>query len=94
MNDERKIAQALIEAHKLHEDSYVFGEEHSIGNYTRTMESCLIEVCKKQGLSKNLWSLLALAMQWRNDVQLWAEDVLDGKDMSSCCDFPSKERCE
>jgi hypothetical protein len=57
MNDEKKIAKAVME-------------------YALSMEECLIEACKDQGLSENMWALLSLAVRWINDTQLWAEDVL------------------
>lgn len=95
MNEEKKIAQAILDAQKMREESYY-------GEYKRDMEECLIEACKKQGLSLNLWALLNLAMHWWNDIQLWAEDVLAGRNVldqmkildTPCCDSPSKEKCE
>lgn len=96
MNEEKKIAQAIFDAQKMREKSYVpewkDGEIKGVkintgfGKYKLTSEECLIAVCKKNGLSSNLWYLLSLATQathWWNDVQLWAEDILAGKDIET-----------
>ena len=58
----------------------------SAGNYTKDIEECLVHTCKEQGLSTNLWALLNLAMHWWNDIQLWAEDVLAGKNILKECE--------
>lgn len=91
MNDEKKIAQAILDAQEMREESYVTegGEAVSLsgvmGEYKLTIEECLIATCKKHGLSENLWYLLSLAMHWWNDIQLWAEDVLASKNISEEC---------
>ena len=102
MNEEKKIAQAIIDAQKMREESYV--PDTSIltpsycGEYTKDIETCLIYTCKQRGLSTNLWALLNLAMHWQNDIQLWAEDILAGRDvgadMNCPCDVASKEACD
>lgn len=87
MNEEKKIAQAILDAQKIYEGSYVDGkgddclQRFAYGEYKRDMESCLIESCKKHELSLNLWALLNLSMHWYNDIQLWAEDVLAGRNI-------------
>ncbi len=78
MNTEKQIAKALMEAKKLHEESYVCVDE-PFGEYTRCMEDCLQEAFRKEDLSENLWALLNLAVHWWNDVELWCEDILTGK---------------
>ena len=100
-NDEVKIAEAILDAQKTHEESYTCMEDaygEYKGEYKKDMESCLLEACKKNKLSSNLWALLNLAMHWYNDIQLWAEDILAGRDVSAnmnCpCDSASKEACE
>ena len=107
MNEEKKIAQAIIDAQKMRENSY--SEEKQ--EYNFLIEKCLIETCKQQNLSSNLWALLNLAMHWWNDIQLWAEDILADKNILeecekenakmkdeqkdiACCDLPSKEKCD
>lgn len=79
MNNEKQIAKAIIEAQKMREASYI----KNTGEYKLDIESCLISTCKKHNLSPNLWELLALAMHWWNDIQLWAEDVLEGKNIET-----------
>jgi len=81
MNEEKKIAQAITDAIKMHEESYHTVEGHTYGEYRLEIEDCLIEACKKHELSKNLWALLNLATHWFNDIQLWAEDALAGRNI-------------
>lgn len=93
MNDEKKIAKAILDAQKMREESYVptwekaddDGLRTDYGEYTKDFETCLIEACKQQGLSANMWCLLNLAMHWPNDIQLWAEDVLKGVNILDEC---------
>lgn len=77
MNEEKKIAQAILDAQKMHEESYV----EKSGNYKLDIEKCFMKTCEKHGLSPNLWLLLSLAMHWCNDICDWADDVLAGKDI-------------
>lgn len=79
MNEEKKIAKAIVEAQALREESYTGETEEFPTGYSKDIETCLIETCKSNDLSVNLWSLLGLAMHWWNDIQLWAEDVLAGR---------------
>jgi len=81
MNEEKKIAEAILDAQKMHEESYKRGNGKKIGRYTLDMTECLIATCKKHKLSENLWVVLDLAMHWFNDIQLWAEDVLAGRNI-------------
>ncbi len=94
MNEEKQIAQAIIDAQKMREDSYI----KKTRTYKQDIESCLIITCKKNDVSPNLWSLLTLAMHWWNDIQLWAEDILAGRDISMedspCCDASNKDKCD
>ncbi len=90
MNEEKKIAKTILNAQKLHEESYVpapetpdtYNDDGSLkirtdfGSYSKDIETCLIEAGKEQGLSVNLWYLLSLAVHWMNDATAWAEDVL------------------
>lgn len=78
MNEERQIAQAILDAQKTHEDCYVRIDELT-GGYKYTIEDCLIEACKINNLSENLWALLGLIIHWWDDAQLWAEDILAGR---------------
>ena len=91
MNEEKKIAEAIMDAIKMHEESYCRSIEESIGEYKLQMEECLIISCKKHELSPNLWALLNLAMHWINDIQLWCVDILADKTVGPCCDTPSKD---
>lgn len=77
MNDEKQIAQAILDAQKMREKNY----SKETGTYKRDMESCLIIICKQNKLSPNLWALLNLAMHWYNDIQLWAQDILAGREI-------------
>ncbi len=92
MNDEKQIAQAILDAQKMHEESYVTNWEKDpghrsarmrtdFGEYSKDWEECFQVACKVNCLSPNMWSLLVLANHWYNDVQLWAEDVLAGKNI-------------
>ena len=86
MNEERKIAQTILDTQKMREESYVsniFADGSDYGEYKRSIEECLIKAGKKNGLSPNLWALLSLAMLWWDDIQLWAEDILAGKDIET-----------
>lgn len=82
-NDEKKIAQAILDAQKYHEESYYIPAEDGsgIGAYKLEFEECFQMACKNQNLSPNLWHLLVLANYWYNDTQLWAKDVLAGKNI-------------
>lgn len=97
MNDEKKIAQAIFDAQKMREDSYVSNWEKdpghrsaglrtNFGEYTKDIDECLITTCKQQGLSPNLWALLNLAMHWWNDMEIWAKDVLASKNILEECE--------
>lgn len=77
MNEEKKIAQALMDALKMRDDSYC----HDSSRCTMNITDCLINTCKDQGLSSNLWALLDLGIRWENDVQLWCEDILADRDV-------------
>lgn len=91
MNEEKKIAGAILDAQKMREASYqpdwIDGQIEGVkintgfGEYKLTIEECLIATCKQRGLSPNLWALLNLGMHWWNDIQLWAEDVFAGKNI-------------
>jgi len=84
VNDEKKIAQAILDAQKMRDESYDY---HSgTEGYALDIEECLQVVCANHGLSENLWYLLDLAMHWWNDIQLWAEDVLAGKNILEECE--------
>lgn len=95
MNEEKKIAQALMDAMDTYEASAFCAiheavhPEESDGydmslccwEYGKDRTECLIEACKKHGLSSNLWALLDLGMRWVNDIQAWCDDVLADKDV-------------
>ena len=86
MNEEKRIAGAILDAQKMREASYdTTGSATDPGFYKLDMEECLIATCKQRGLSPNLWALLNLAMHWWNDIQLWAEDILAGKNILEEC---------
>ena len=92
MNTEQEIALTLDEAWEMKEASYVKGiNPHEIGEYKRSIEDCLIEAGKKNGLSDNMWALLNLAMHWPNDCQCWSEDVLAGKNILEDCEKHAKK---
>lgn len=87
INYEKQIAQTILDAHKLHEESYYvcFDDDSGTGDYKLDWEECFIEASKKNNLSDNIWSLLCLANHWSNDIQLWAEDVLANKNILEEC---------
>ena len=85
-NYEKRIAGAILDAQKMREESYdTTGSATDPGFYKLELEECLIHTCKQRGLSPNLWALLNLGMHWWNDIQLWAEDVLAGKNILEEC---------
>jgi len=81
MNDEKKIAQAILDAQKMYEESYTIEAGETYGSHKLRLEECLIATCQQQGLSENLWALLNLGMHWWNDIQLWAEDMIANKNI-------------
>lgn len=81
MNNEKQIAQAILDAQKMREESYVPTSDVQFGEYTKDFEECFIIACELHNLPPNMWSLLTLANHWYNDIQLWAEDVLAGKNI-------------
>ena len=72
MNSEKKIAHAILDAQKMHEESYI----KETKQYRLAIEHCVEATCRNHGLSSNLWELLSLAIHWWNDAQLWAEEIL------------------
>ena len=93
MNTEQEIALTLDEAFEMREASYVKGETVDFGEYSRSMEDCLIEAGKKNGLSNNMWALLNLAAHWGNDdCQSWSEDVLAEKNILEKCEKEALEQ--
>jgi len=95
MNKEKKIAQAIMDAIEMREGSYCIpiGDGSGIGTYKLQIEECLVASCKKNGLSENLWALLNLAMHWINDIQLWAEDILAGRNVKETMPKQPDEHC-
>ena len=73
---EKQIAHTILDAQKMHEESYSDVPECG---YTRDWGTCFIDAAEKNKLSPNLWYLLNLANHWHNDTQQWAEDMLAGK---------------
>ncbi len=78
MNDEKKIAQAILDAQKMHKESWVVNS----GYYRLDIGECLVKSCKQNNLSENLWQLLTFAFYWCNDIQDWAENVLAGTNVA------------
>lgn len=75
----KKIADAIIIAQKLHEDSWDFdAKNQNFAEYKRSREDCFIEACDIIGLEKDIWYVLSLANHWYNDLQAWAEQVSQG----------------
>ncbi len=81
MNEEKQIAQTIIDAQKMREDSHVASTADPHGHYQLELEDCLIKAGERNGVSPNLWALLNLAMHWWNDIQLWAEDIIAGREI-------------
>ena len=79
------VAETIILAQKLHEESYVLscGNEchlaDKFGEYSRTQEDCWFEACKTKELPDDFWYVLHLANHWYNDLQIWAECILVGQ---------------
>lgn len=76
--EEKQIAEAIQSAQKLHEESYNKEQEM----YELDWESCFITACKEQKLPESIWYVLCLANHWYNDIQLWADTIVAGKDMN------------
>lgn len=83
MNIEKQIAQTIIDAQKMREESYKIPEGCMFGEYKLDIETCLKTAGEKNGLSSNMWYLLSLAMHWWNDIQLWAENIIAGKNIEN-----------
>lgn len=77
MNEEKKIAQAILDAQKLYEKSYCIASTRRDA-YSLGFEECFKKACENNGLSSNLWALLSLANYWSNDIEEWAEAILRG----------------
>lgn len=84
--NEKQIALTVLAAQKMREESY----SEDLGDYTLSIETCLMQGAKRHELSDNMWALLALAMHWWNDIQDWAKDVLAGKNILDELDTASK----
>lgn len=82
MNEEKKIAQAILDAQKMRKESYFVSAGSDFGEYRPDIAECLIKTCKEQGPTQNMWCLLDLAMHWWNNIQLWAETTLMGEEIS------------
>lgn len=82
---EKQIAQAIVDAQKMHEESYVPNQVHGMecGEHSKEWSECFIEACKKNGLDTSMWYLLDLANHWFNDIDEWAKAILAGKDIFS-----------
>jgi len=74
MNEEKKIARAIQDAHRHHNESY----DENLGDCRLEVEECFRTACENNGLSPGIWKLLAFANHWHNDIQDWANDVLKG----------------
>lgn len=70
----RTIAETIMLAQKLYEESY-----DDFGEHTRSQEDCWIEACKTKELPDDLWYVLHLANHWCNSLQGWAECILEGR---------------
>ncbi len=94
-NTEEAIALTLDKAFEMRAASYVKDSECDIdtpyGDYTRSMEDCLIEAGKKNGLTDNMWALLNLAVHWCNDCAEWSKDVLAGKNILEECEKDAED---
>ncbi len=77
-NSEKQIAQTIMDAQKMREESH----SEELEEYKHDIEYCLIICGKKNKLTPNLWALLSLAMHWWNDTQLWAEDILADRNIN------------
>ena len=84
MNEEKKIAQAIMDAQKMHQETY----DEDKGEHTFDIMQCLAITCTKHGLSTNMPVLLDLTMHWWNDIQVWADDVTAGKNILAECERP------
>lgn len=84
--NEKQIAQTVLTAQKMREASY----SEELRDYTLSIESCLIGAGKTHELSDNMWALLTLAIHWWNDIQIWANDVMAGKNILEELDTESK----
>ena len=90
------IAETIMLAQKLHEESYVEPTDGNgdFGEYTRTQEDCWIEACKTKELPDDLWYVLHLANHWYNDLQAWAECILSGKTFTEEINVPVTDEAE
>lgn len=95
MNEEKKIAQAIIKAHKIHENSY----DEVSSEYVSPFGFCFRLACENHRLSPNLYEVLVLANHWYNDLADWAKFVLEGvKDEKASAkdnpERPNRDECK
>ena len=80
--DESAVAQAIEQAHKMHEASWVVTRPDTkfgpVGEYTLDDETCFMVTCERLRLPPHLWYVLSLANHWSNDLAAWSESVLVG----------------
>ena len=90
--DNRTIAETIVLAHKLHEESWSEPENtDAFGEHTRSREDCWIEACKTKELPDDLWYVLHLANHWYNDLQVCAECILAGGTFTKEISVPVNE---
>lgn len=88
-NTEKAIAEAIMDALKMHEES----GDGETGQYSKTMEECLLRTCAIHSLTGNMWALLNLAMHWVNDIQCWCDDIMAGRDVMDSYIKPEIDLC-
>lgn len=76
MNEEKKIAQAILDAKQIYEDNYKWGNGERIGYYEKTFEECCKIACKNNEIDMNLAYTLSFACCNSPDIQLWAKNVM------------------
>ena len=87
MNEEKKIAQAILDAQRYHKESF---DPSGFGEYKLEWDECFEVACENNGLSSNIGSLLSLTISRRYDVRRWAKDVLE----NCACDHASVDACD
>lgn len=65
MNEEKRIAHAIILAQDMH-----FQKKY------KSIIKCFEIACQKMILTPNLWKVLCFANHWNNDLRDWADTIL------------------
>jgi len=80
----KQIAQTIKDYFQIYEDSYVDkdsikhnGLTYPMGDYSVSKEEAFQQACEKNKINPDMWYVLYLAASWGNDLQEWADNILE-----------------